>query len=242
MATRDTIRGELVRDDASRYLLHEMSDEERAAFDERLLADEELVGLVEAAEDDLFDAYARGELPEARRRRFEELLLRTPEDRARVGVARLLAEKGRAAHPAAPSRSFWGWLRSPRLVLGFAGVAVAGAALALVLTRGDGQPRLPATQVVSLAAATRGDGVPEVPRPDGAVTVRLVAAVDGEYTSFELELHRGAHRIVGPRAAATPALDVPALVLVAGPHELHVSGTLADGRTVPVGVYPFVIR
>ena len=74
-----------------RFLLDEMGEEEKLALEDELLVDGEGFAIVESAEDELIDAYARGELPVERRRRFEQRFLATASQRARVALADALA-------------------------------------------------------------------------------------------------------------------------------------------------------
>ena len=74
------------------YLLGDLDDQEREAFEEKCFADETLFEEVLAAETDLIDAYVRGEIGGAERDKFEEQFLKSPERRERVKVARLLAD------------------------------------------------------------------------------------------------------------------------------------------------------
>jgi anti-sigma factor RsiW len=73
-----------------RFLLGELSDEQHASLQETIFLDERLHARVLAAEDDLFDAHARGELTAEERTRFEA---RFGHDRQRSVFARLLAQK-----------------------------------------------------------------------------------------------------------------------------------------------------
>src|SRR5262245_6883968 len=78
---------------ATRFLLGEMADDERAAFEERLITDETLFDQVKAVEQDLCDTYVQGGLAPERRRRVEEHLLVAKKGPARLAVADRLAAK-----------------------------------------------------------------------------------------------------------------------------------------------------
>lgn len=80
------------RDDEGRirYLLDEMSEAERDAFEDEYIADEAAYGQLEAMEGELIDLYCEGALSTARRQRFEEMYLRTAERRQRVAFAQAL--------------------------------------------------------------------------------------------------------------------------------------------------------
>lgn len=73
-----------------RYLLGEASPEECSDLEAKYLANAELFEELAAAENDLIDAYAAGQLRDPDRRRFEEYFLVTPERRQRVEFAKVL--------------------------------------------------------------------------------------------------------------------------------------------------------
>jgi hypothetical protein len=73
-----------------RFLLGDLTAEERDRFEHRLLEDPDLFEQVEAAEDDLVDRYVRGEMEAAELRRFEERLLVSDRIRQRARTARSL--------------------------------------------------------------------------------------------------------------------------------------------------------
>ena len=96
-----------------RYLLGELSPEERAQIQERFFTDDEFFKQMLAVENELIDSYARGELPKDERERCERLL-GSPIWRQRVGFAKALAnvvsetqvrEEVAETHP--PRVSWW---------------------------------------------------------------------------------------------------------------------------------------
>jgi hypothetical protein len=83
-----------------RYLLGEASPEECGELEAKYLSDGDFFDKLVAAENDLIDAYASGQLSAPDRTRFEEYFLVTPERRRRVEFAKALrshvvAETGR---------------------------------------------------------------------------------------------------------------------------------------------------
>jgi hypothetical protein len=84
----------------TRFLLGESTERERAEVEDRLLSDEGFYERTIAAEDDLMDAYVRGELPASERERFEKAFLSTAPRRERVEFARGLAESATRLHEA----------------------------------------------------------------------------------------------------------------------------------------------
>jgi len=74
-----------------RYLLGDLTPEEEERVELEYLAGDEAMALVQEAEDDLIDDYARGRLSPRDARRFEERLLPRPGMPERVAFARTLA-------------------------------------------------------------------------------------------------------------------------------------------------------
>lgn len=121
MSRKDTTR-------ITRYLLGQLPPEERDRTEEGLLKDRELFELAESVEDDLVDRYARNELADNERRRFERHMLTSARIRQRLEVARALAahERRRAASASKAGRRTTG--AAPRrtgLVLAWAATVAA---------------------------------------------------------------------------------------------------------------------
>jgi hypothetical protein len=77
-----------------RWLLDELPEDEREALEARALEDPDEFERLLAAEDDLLDARARGELSPEEEQRFDEGLGQIPRIQQRLEIARLLAEEG----------------------------------------------------------------------------------------------------------------------------------------------------
>lgn len=67
-----------------RFLLGEMTEEERSVFEEKFVADEDLFSALLVVEDELIEAYTRGFLSEKERTLFEKNFLTTTRRRERV--------------------------------------------------------------------------------------------------------------------------------------------------------------
>jgi hypothetical protein len=76
-----------------RYLLGQLAGSELESVEERLFANEEFWEALCLVEDDLIDAFVRGELRGADRARFESHFLTSARRRERVAMARVLAGK-----------------------------------------------------------------------------------------------------------------------------------------------------
>jgi CHAT domain-containing protein len=86
---------------AVRYLLGALSEDESRQIEERYFAGSDLYDQLRAAERDLIDRYARGDLSGADRQRFEDRFLNTPGRRDRVEFG--LALNKYVSKPAAPA-------------------------------------------------------------------------------------------------------------------------------------------
>ena len=75
----------------TRYLLGAGSPRERERLEAEYFADQDAFENMLSAEDDLIDAYARGDLSAEERRQFEDRFLSSAQGRERVQFARTLA-------------------------------------------------------------------------------------------------------------------------------------------------------
>lgn len=76
-----------------RYLLGELSEQERAALEEKYFRDPQVFNEVLRVESELVDAYARGQLSVETRERFEQFYLKHPARRDRVEFATALTTR-----------------------------------------------------------------------------------------------------------------------------------------------------
>ena len=122
----------------TRYLLGELSEDERTALEEQYIADPNIFGEVARAESDLVDDYVRGKLAPEARERFERVYLARPQRLERVKFAEaLLARLDRAETPVAVGASsadaWFDWRAAldrmlrpkPALGLAFATIVIA---------------------------------------------------------------------------------------------------------------------
>lgn len=87
----DTMDGSERERFLSRYLLGQVSPEERDQVEDRYLADDDLFEELVAAENDLIDAYIKGKLSVADQKLFESYFLNNAERQERVDFAKALA-------------------------------------------------------------------------------------------------------------------------------------------------------
>lgn len=76
-----------------RFLLGEMSEDERTAFEERFVADEDLFEQMRVVEDELIESYIRGTLSAVEKDKFERSFLAAEPRRRRVAFARTMLDK-----------------------------------------------------------------------------------------------------------------------------------------------------
>jgi anti-sigma factor RsiW len=86
-----------------RYLLGELSGDELDGLEEQIFSNEQCVEQLSLVEDDLIDAFVRGELPDPEREHFEAHFLSSPRRRERVALTRgwlvPIQTMGRPAEP-----------------------------------------------------------------------------------------------------------------------------------------------
>ena len=125
----------------TRYLLGDVSDEEQARLEELYFVNDRAFEQLAAVEDELIDAYARGELSESQRNQFELHFLNSTERQRKLAFAesftRYLSEAPRAT--SATERETW-----PNRIAGWLGVHREHGALGVLgggcsgTTRGGG--------------------------------------------------------------------------------------------------------
>jgi hypothetical protein len=97
------LRKGMTDEDIIAYLLKELQEDRSEQFEEECFAQEVWPSRIESVEEDLIDAYLRGELTPQRQRLFEDNYLITPERRERVAVAAALLRLVEERRPAAQS-------------------------------------------------------------------------------------------------------------------------------------------
>lgn len=146
------------------YLLGTIPEEERERLDRLSITEEGLAWRIRALEDDLVDAYVRGELSEEQAPRFRETYLSSPVRRRKVAIAEaLLAREARSPATTTPARTMIGRHWRAWAVAAAIAVAVPAAYLFVV-------PRVEEKSLVVQSAPT--------PQPAPAVTKTVQPAPD----------------------------------------------------------------
>lgn len=192
------------QDVLERYVLGEVSDDERAEVERRYFADDEVFDQLVDVQNDLFDSYVQGTLPPAERKRFEERFLTSSSGMERVEFARALRRKTAARSGRRPVS-----LRRLAIAASVAIIAFAAAWMIFSLQRrpvppqAESRPQAPSTPVMAKTqtAPPQGEQVP-------AALVTVLLTPGGTRES----------------EAATP------LVLRPAPQWVRVELVLEDGR------------
>ncbi len=237
------------RDDLIAYLLHQMPEEDRAAFAEKWFAEPELYERLQMVEAELLDDYVRGKLSPEQRRDVEQHLLGSETQRRKLAFAETL----QAALPR--RRRFpvlWAALVAAMILI-VAGVAIwlgiqdRTLQQELVRAKREIQPLTASIYTFSLPADTlRGSAVNAISIPEGARLLRLELELrpgdeKGVYSAALLSGDRvlwneGPVRPEPQGRAFIAPVWVPAEVLGAGVYavQLDISGN-------PVAYYNFKV-
>jgi hypothetical protein len=249
-----------------RYLLGEATEDEEARIERHLFADASGLDRLEMAEDDLFEAFARGDLSAADRRRVLAGLSASSTGRARLALARDLAHfadgntktlPSLPTPPPRPSRPLWqDWrLRSAAL----AAALVLAVVVPYQLHRGrrpapppPARSLAPAVFELSLSAERGLAKMPQLRVPPGSqrVELRLVLEERELYRAYRAVLHDASDRTVasagGLTARPTAAgpeivLTVPAADLPPGRYEVAVQGERDQGGVEDLAFKEFAV-
>jgi anti-sigma factor RsiW len=253
-----------------RFLLDEMGEEEKVALEDELLVDGEGFAIVESAEDELIDAYARGELPVERRRRFEQRFLATASQRARVALAdalATLAAKPQATTTAATTaaattttattqralRDPDAATRPPRrlrpLILRATAAAILLGAFGVLAPRFLGRTSGTETDATLYASSLRGDTIATVRLPAHTSRLRLRLQLaeplpaDAESVDALLRREDGTSLSLATTRTASEqlAVAIDASALATGSYELTARAHRRAGAVDDLATYAFRI-
>lgn len=230
------------------YLLGEMPEEERAVFEQRIFADDELFASVLAAENNLIDALVRGELAPAEAERLRGMLYGSGQQE-RIRVAAALAARGRRARrPHVP----WQWFAVAACLL----LALVSASLLWTNQRlrnelARGRPPSTGAAIFSvslfpgLARGRQTEGTIQLPARAGIIELRLALRPSQGYERYRLDLAPEAGRPflsqLLPPANSEARIALPRQLLPPGAYEIVLSGL--RGRTSEaLDSYHFAIR
>jgi hypothetical protein len=159
-----------------RYVLGTLNADETEALDELSMTDEDFAGRLRVVEDDLVDAYARGDLAADDRTRFESRCLSVPAARDRLRFAQTLAahqqRTGSAASPQLGGMTQASRQGRPPLLWALA--AAASIALAVASYVAVGRTRTPSPQPEGPSAVVKSQpSPPSAESPKASVPAQI---------------------------------------------------------------------
>jgi hypothetical protein len=168
------------------YLLHTLPDSEREELEERWFEDSALYEQLQAAEAELLDQYARGELSGDVRNRVETYLLGSPRQREKLIFSQALQKS--LAVPRG-SRMSWQWIAAT------AAIVILGVATFTLTWRIGAMRRILAETVRTRPLSPSSIYVAEVPagtnRGAGSSAVQVNLPAGTEVVRLDLELAPG---------------------------------------------------
>lgn len=154
------------------YLLGLCSQADRERFESEYFEDEDAYQKMLTAEDDLIDAYARGELTGEERRRFEKRFLGSFEGRKRVKFARAFSGGVSARETTAPV-TLPGWRGAQRIALIAAVIVVAVVVSWLVIANRRMSRELRELRAVRVESSNEADELRRAADADRARAAEL---------------------------------------------------------------------
>jgi hypothetical protein len=217
------------------WLLGTLAPAEAEALEQRLIEDEAFAARLRAVENDVLDDLARAALAGDERARAAAYFAATPQDRARLRIARALAavgaeanaaislrrrgpmREGARAHATRPRRR---WSAAALALAGIAAIAVIGlrlypsapVPLAFTITLTDGQQRGASSIEIAVPAGARELRVQA--EVDGDAGAHYLLSIDDTFAASGLPVRTtGAYRFV--------ETEVPAAALAPGAHRVR---------------------
>lgn len=248
---------------ARRFLLGRLSDGEAQAFEEQLLADDELVAETEAVHAELYDQFVRGELTEDERAVFAD---RFASRREMVAFANALATR---ANERPSSNIRWALPVAASVILVTSAIllwslrlepAVAPTPIPRASVKRAPAATPPSTNIAKarkivrlslvLAITRDHEDAPslELAKDIDAVALRIRLNPADRYPAYAIDITTSEGAPVwngrGTRDATTSELTatVPAAPLVAGEHQIAVFGISDHGAREELGYQTIVVR
>jgi hypothetical protein len=241
--------------DLRAYLLGQSTEAAAERVEVRALDDEEFFVTLRSFEDDLFDEYARGRMPEVDRKPF---LARYGNERHRLAIAGALSR--RVVSPSSAWR-YWA-LAAAAVLVGAVGATLAirskstpetPSAIVAVSVPSTAQASPPVALLLTLGTSRSAGAVPEVRLPSSTSLLQLRVRIDpaDSFDSYAMELRSDQDVVVWRADALKATLDggdrlvvgeIPARALSATSYELTVTGSSAANRPEVLGFAAMSVR
>lgn len=248
-------------DIARAYLLGKLTDSEVELFEARLLADADCFAEVETAEDDLFDAFARGSLDSGDRARF---LQRFGRDPVRRHFADALARKGIARPAPLPlwHRDWFGFAAAAAVALVVGGV-VSQQQPSVRSSAGEvAVPPTTSPALVTLAnpvftispATSRASRGPErvaIPAAAAAIDLRIRLNAADRFSVYAVDVRSASDAIVWGDSALRASAEngdlivhavIPASRLTSGTYDVAIRGGDSAAKLEDLGFSQIEVR
>ena len=226
------------------YLLGELSPADRDGLEDRYFSDDALHDQLLAIEEELIDAYVRGQLSSQQRADFEQSFLDSPERREKLAFARALVHRVDSQRRQSRPGKFW----TPFTELAVAASLVLAAGAFWMITHvpprtasKQTESRPPDVLAFTLLPSTRGPGQENrIEIPPGRHTVRLHVSAEGKtYVEYRAILETPEGASIGNYRAHAMAIDVPSQDLAAGYYVLRFQGVDKTGAIEDIRSFTF---
>jgi hypothetical protein len=241
--------------DLRTYLLGQATEADAQRVEVRALDDEDFFVTLRSFEDDLFDEYARGTMPEGDRRPF---LARYSSERDRLVIAGALSR--RVVSPSSASR-YW-MLAAAAVLFGVVGATLAirsksvsqpPSATVAVTSRAAAPAAPPVALLLTLGTSRSAGAVPEARLPSPSSPLQLRVRIDpaDTFDAYAMELRSSQGALVWRADALKAGLDsgdrlivadVPSQALTDISYELTVTGSSSANRPEVLGFAAMSVR
>lgn len=243
-------------DTMRRYLLHDMTDEEEAVIEQRLLSDDAFFHELEVIREELVDEFVAQQLTAKERASFKEGFLASPAGKNHLVFARTLSQHV-ASRSGARSKSWWTdrfnafWTNRTNLLktaAAFGGIVLVASIL--LLSR-PGSPQNYVTHTLASSSITRGDQVEEKIlklEDQGLRAILLLPSPAASETKYRAQLLNDKGEVensvgIAGSDAKSVTVEIPAKSLPPGRYvlQLYEIGSDATHRRIP-GNYHFTVE
>ena len=245
------------RETIRKYLLAELAEPQRRAFEERLVLDDSIFEELQIVEDELVDAYLLKQLTGSEKAQFETVFLATPERRDKLRFAKVFRHYVDTNQPTTQDFAH-SILRTSTFSLQKLPARVAALALVIIVVGGvwlyirsiQKQPSF-ATITLSLSPSNRATGAEagKLKLPLNADSVRVVLKLPAglRAASYRVELENQAGEMANMKlieeTSSSLTVAIPASQLKPGRYALKLFANNVEGvETRVAGNYFFTVE
>jgi hypothetical protein len=239
-----------------RYLLGQLTDDEQATTEQRLLTEDDFFAELELTKDEIVEEYVAEQLAPGERAWFEQNFLASPEGKQTQGFTKVLNRY--VSHHPPPTQKKLGWAepliefwnRQSRLLQAATAVAVVVMVVGVFWFSRAPSPRSFAVLTLTNSPSTRSTGAksPRVKLNEDALRLTLLLpapATPGVRYRVELLNDKGDNKIseVAGRDTQSVSVEIPAAQLPHGDYAVTLSTINANDTVQPIpGSYYFTVE